>query len=74
MSRPLIAASDVRLSAGLFACLHVCFTALQHNMVNRAVHGDDLINSYLRSNTDGEMRSHANVLLELLLMRDGTLE
>jgi hypothetical protein len=35
---------------------------------------DHLINSYVRSNTDGEMHSHANLLLEFLMMKHGMLE
>jgi hypothetical protein len=59
--------SSIAGQNGLF-CTHRfrCF-------VQDILHGsvDYLTNSYLRFNTDGEMRSHANVLLELLLMRDG---
>jgi hypothetical protein len=59
------------------ACQNVLFcTHRLRCYVQDILHGsvDYLINSYLRFNTDGEMRSHANVLLELLMMRDGMLE
>jgi translation initiation factor 2 beta subunit (eIF-2beta)/eIF-5 len=54
-----------------------CFTLTGFDvLVQDILYGsvDHLINSYIRSNTDGEMHSHANLLLELLMMRDGMLE